>query len=298
MGFASFLRNLTTSEFSRWLVFSIISVSVWEFGSRLYNAPFLLPAPSRILEEFLKNPALVLANAFITTQEIVVGFVLGSLIALVAAIVLMALPKFIEDFIFRLVTTLNSIPFVALASLVVVWIGVNGIASKVAIAALYAFFALVYHAHKGMLSTDTMKEELLSCYNASFLQRIRFLKLPFSLPIIFVSLKGSAMAAVNGAIVGVFAASGRSACCNARSRGWVLWQGEKMVGGGVGTLELSYQGILLTLSKSSNCSVHPHPRPFLPLTAAPSSLGRFSRAAGEGSLGRLQKSRIYCPKQL
>jgi hypothetical protein len=125
MGFASFLRNLTTSEFSRWLVFSIISVSVWEFGSRLYNAPFLLPAPSRILEEFLKNPALVLANAFITTQEIVVGFVLGSLIALVAAIVLMALPKFIEDFIFRLVTTLNSIPFVALASLVVVWIGVQ-----------------------------------------------------------------------------------------------------------------------------------------------------------------------------
>ena len=202
MGSASFLRNLRSSELSKWLVFSIISLSVWEIGSRTYNAPFLLPAPSRILEEFLKSPSLVLSNAFITTQEIVVGFVLGSLIAMIAAIVLIALPKFIEDFIFRAVTTLNSIPFVALASLVVVWIGVNGIASKVAIAGLYAFFALVYHAHKGMLSTDTMKEELLSCYNASFSQRIRFLKLPFSLPIIFVSLKGSAMAAVNGAIVG------------------------------------------------------------------------------------------------
>ena len=103
MGSASFLRNLSSSELSKWLVFSIISVSVWEIGSRTYNAPFLLPAPSRILEEFLKSPSLVLSNAFITTQEIVVGFVLGSLIAMIAAIVLMALPKFIEDFIFRAV---------------------------------------------------------------------------------------------------------------------------------------------------------------------------------------------------
>ncbi|MCV4754942.1 hypothetical protein OFC37_36320, partial [Escherichia coli] len=77
------------------------------------------------------------------------------------------LPRWLEDFIFRLVSTLNSIPFVALASLVVVWLGVNGIGSKVAIAALYTFFALVYFVHKGLVSTDTAKEELLTSYNVS-----------------------------------------------------------------------------------------------------------------------------------
>lgn len=194
--------GLLSSEWSRWLLFAVVSISLWEIGARFYGAPFLLPTPSRILEEFLKTPALVLANAWITTQEILVGFVLGSLIALAAATVLIVLPRLLEDFIFRAVTTLNSIPFVALASLVVVWLGVNGIGSKVAIAALYAFFALVYHAHKAMTSTDASKEELLTSYSSNFSQRVRFLKFPSSLPIIFTSLKGAAMAAVNGAIVG------------------------------------------------------------------------------------------------
>lgn len=195
-------RSLSQSEGVRWLVFAVVALGLWELGARLYNTPFLLPTPSRILEEFLKTPALVLGNAWITSQEIVLGFILGAIIAHLAALLLIVLPGWLEDFIFRAVTTLNSIPFVALASLVVVWIGVNGIGSKVAIAALYAFFALVYFVHKGMVSTDTTKEELLTSYNANFLQRVRFLKLPFALPIIFTSLKGAAMAAVNGAIVG------------------------------------------------------------------------------------------------
>jgi len=195
-------RSLAQSEGVRWLVFAVVALGLWEVGARLYNTPFLLPTPSRIFEEFAKAPNLVLANAWVTTQEIVLGFVLGAVIAHVTALLLLVLPKWLEDFIFRAVTTLNSIPFVALASLVVVWLGVNGIGSKVAIAALYAFFALVYFVHKGMVSTDASKEELLTSYSANFLQRVSFLKLPFALPIIFTSLKGAAMAAVNGAIVG------------------------------------------------------------------------------------------------
>jgi ABC-type nitrate/sulfonate/bicarbonate transport system permease component len=81
-----------SSEPMRLLIFAVVSISLWEVGSRLYNAPFVLPALSRILEEFLKNPWLVLANAWITAQEIVIGFVLGSLIALIAATVLLVLP--------------------------------------------------------------------------------------------------------------------------------------------------------------------------------------------------------------
>lgn len=195
-------RSFAQGEAGRWLVFALVSLGLWEIGARIYNTPFLLPTPSRIFSEFVKTPLLVLSNAWITTQEIVGGFLLGSLIAFAAALLLIVLPKWLEDFIFRAVSTLNSIPFVALASLVVVWLGVNGIGSKVAIAALYTFFALVYFIHKAMISTDTTKEEMLTSYNASFAQRVRFLKLPFALPIIFVSLKGGAMAAVNGAIVG------------------------------------------------------------------------------------------------
>ena len=194
--------SLADNEVTRWLLFGIVFMAVWEVAAIAYDAPFLLPGPSRIFGEFARAPQLVLANAWITTQEIVLGFLLGSLLAMLAALVLLVVPRWLEDFIFRAVITLNSIPFVALASLVVVWLGANTISSKVAIAGLYAFFALVYFAHKEMLSTDPLKEELLTSYNASFGQRVRFLKLPSALPVIFTSLKGAAMAAVNGAIVG------------------------------------------------------------------------------------------------
>ncbi len=202
MNSASATRPFGDSEALRWVGFAAIVLVLWEAAARLYDAPFLLPWPSRVLEEFLRAPAHTLLHAWITTQEIVIGFVLGSLIAMAAALLLLVVPKWLEDFIFRAVVTLNSIPFVALASLVVVWVGVNGIASKVVIAGLYAFFALVYFAHKEMVSTDPLKEELMTSYNASFGQRVRYLKLPSALPVLFTSLKGGAMAAVNGAIVG------------------------------------------------------------------------------------------------
>jgi ABC-type nitrate/sulfonate/bicarbonate transport system, permease component len=194
--------SLADNEVTRWLLFGIVFMAAWEMAATAYDAPFLLPGPSRIFSEFVRSPQLILVNAWITTQEIVLGFLIGSVLAMLAALLLLVVPRWLEDFIFRAVITLNSIPFVALASLVVVWLGANTIASKVAIAGLYAFFALVYFAHKEMLSTDPLKEELLTSYNASFGQRVRLLKLPSALPVIFTSLKGAAMAAVNGAIVG------------------------------------------------------------------------------------------------
>lgn len=191
-----------SSEILRWLIFIAVMMGGWEIGARLYGSPFLLPAPSSIFTELGKAPGVFWSNFLVTTQEIVVGFVLGSATALLAATALLGVPAWLEDFIFKAVSTLNSIPFVALASLVVVWIGVNGIGSKVAIAGLYAFFALVYHSHQSMKGTERMKEELLISYGANFGQRLWLLKFPASLPVVMVSLKGAAMAAVNGAIVG------------------------------------------------------------------------------------------------
>jgi len=90
---------------------------------------------------------------------------------------------------------------VALASLAVVWFGL-GITSKVLIAAMYAMFAVLYTTHKEFVSVEPIREHLMDIYNATWWQRIALLKIPSALPIIFVSLKGGAMAAVNGAVVG------------------------------------------------------------------------------------------------
>jgi len=194
-------RRTPFADLGSWTIFAAFVVVVWEIVSRLYRQPYLLPAPSQILGALGGDAPLVLYYARVTTQETVLGFVAGASLALVGAMLFVWLPRAIENFLYRLVITLNSTPFVALASLVVVWFGL-GITSKVVIAGLYTFFAVLYHTHKEFISVDPMREYLMDVYNASWLQRMLLLKLPSALPIIFTSLKGGVMAAVNGAIVG------------------------------------------------------------------------------------------------
>jgi ABC-type nitrate/sulfonate/bicarbonate transport system permease component len=189
------------ADLGSWTAFGALALTVWEIASRLYAAPYLLPAPSAIIRALAEDYGLVLYYAGVTTQEVVFGFLFGSGIALLAAMLFVWLPRLLEDFLYRIVVTLNSTPFVALASLIVVWFGLE-IRSKVIVAGLYTFFAVLYHTHKEFISVDLMREHLMDVYNASWLQRMFLLKLPSALPIIFTSLKGGVMAAVNGAIVG------------------------------------------------------------------------------------------------
>lgn len=195
------LRRLPVAELASWTVFATVLIVVWEIGSRLYAQPYLLPAPSQIAGALLEDSSVVLFYAGVTMQETVLGFVLGAGAALLGAALFIWLPRTVENFLYRIVVTLNSTPFVALASLVVVWFGL-GITSKVIIAGLYTFFAVLYTTHKEFISIDPMREHLMEIYNASWLQRMLLLRLPSALPIIFTSLKGGVMAAVNGAIVG------------------------------------------------------------------------------------------------
>lgn len=188
-------------EVSRWLLFAVLFLGAWETAARLYDQPYLLPAPSAVVREFAENRLLVWQYTTVTFQEVSLGFLYGSALAIGVAALFLWLPPWLEDLLYRLVVTINSTPFVALASLAVVWFGI-GIRSKVIIASLYAFFAVMYHAHRAFLSVERTREQLLDLYNATWLQRMLLLKIPSALPILFTSLKGGVMAAVNGAIVG------------------------------------------------------------------------------------------------
>jgi NitT/TauT family transport system permease protein len=194
-------RPSRTGALRSWTIFALVMLLAWEIGARLYAQPYLVPAPSRMAVELGEQWRLVLDYALITLHEVVVGFALGAVAALLLAMLFLWLPRALEDFLYRLVVTLNSTPFVALASLAVVWFGL-GVTSKILIAAMYTMFAVLYTTHKEFVSVEPIREHLMDIYNATWWQRMVLLKIPSALPIIFVSLKGGVMAAVNGAVVG------------------------------------------------------------------------------------------------
>lgn len=184
-----------------WVVFGVISIALWAVIARAYGQTYLLPDPWQVLTQAGRQPGLLLHYTLITAAEIGLGFLAGSAAALLVSVTLLILPRWLRDYIQRLVVTLNSVPFVAMAGLVVIWFPAPMEAQTMA-AALFCFFAVVYHTHQAFGASPPLYEDLMSSYSASFMQRLLYLKLPASLPVLMTSLKGGAMAAVNGAIVG------------------------------------------------------------------------------------------------
>ncbi|MFN3335706.1 MAG: ABC transporter permease, partial [Caldilinea sp.] len=97
----------------------------------------------------------------------------------------------------------QSIPIVAIAPLIVIWMG-SGLTSKVAVTALITFFPTLVATIVGIRSVDPDLHDLMCSLRATRSQLFWKLELPASLPVIFGGLKLSVTLAVVGAVVGEF----------------------------------------------------------------------------------------------
>ncbi len=165
--------------------------------------PFVLPPPSDVWAT-ASNPEYALGSHFRTTaSEAISGLLIGSLLAFLVAVVFVHVPP-LEDALYPWVIVFQTIPLVAIAPLLVIWFG-NGMAPRIAMAAIFAFFPVLVNALRGLRHADRAALELLHAYAATPWQIFWLLRLPGSLPFLFTGLKIGATLAVIGAIVGEFA---------------------------------------------------------------------------------------------
>jgi len=142
---------------------------------------------------------------FETGMETLLGFLLGSAIALIVGA---AVAEFrtLERFIYPYVVALQSMPKVALAPLLIVWCGF-GLLSKVVLVALICFFPMFVNVVAGLHSSRAELIDLYTAFSASRWQVFLDVKLPSALPSIFAGLQISLVLALLGAVVGEFVAS-------------------------------------------------------------------------------------------
>jgi NitT/TauT family transport system permease protein len=138
----------------------------------------------------------------ITTVEILLGFFVGSAIGLAIGVVVSQMPR-LEQLLEPYVAALQSLPKVAVAPIIVVWMGF-GIGSKVAIISLLTFFPVLVTAIAGFKAVEPDRIDLLRSLSATPWQIFRKAKFPSALPYIFAGLNMAAAFAVVGAIVGEF----------------------------------------------------------------------------------------------
>ncbi|MGH3098275.1 MAG: ABC transporter permease [Streptosporangiales bacterium] len=178
-------------------------VIIWEIltaGLGLY--PVIMRSPQQIWAVFAADPLLLLTNAWTTCYEILIGFAIAAVLGVALAIVIVS-SKLLQMTIYPLLLVLQIVPKVALAPLLIVFLGF-GILPKIVIAVLLAFFPILVNTAVGLRSADREIIELVRVLNGSRWQEFFRVRLPNALPFAFGGLKIGMTLAVIGAIIGEF----------------------------------------------------------------------------------------------
>ncbi len=184
------------------LLFVAVGVC-WEIAVWIFDVPrFLLPAPSVILVEMWEKRILLLENLTATMIAAVLGFLLGTAIAILLAIAFLY-SRTAERALFPWAITLKTIPILAIAPLLTIWLGF-GLGPKIAIAALICFFPTLVNTVRGLRTVDRNALEFLDVIGASKAETFWHARIFAAMPYTFAAAKIGVSTAVIGAIVAEF----------------------------------------------------------------------------------------------
>jgi NitT/TauT family transport system permease protein len=192
-------------SFSRWLgLFSIIfGILAWGLLVRLSGLPrFILPSPMDVWMRLLKSLAdgSLLYHTSVTMLEITLGLLVGVTLATLLGYML-AKSRSLEKILSPYLVASQAIPVVAIAPLLVIWLG-HGIISKVVICALIVFFPVLVNTVVGVRAVPPALYDMMNSLRASRWQVMSKLEVPASLPVLLGGLRIGATLSVIGAIVG------------------------------------------------------------------------------------------------
>jgi ABC-type nitrate/sulfonate/bicarbonate transport system permease component len=187
------------------LLILAVALTLWEVAVKSFDIPpWLLPAPTDIVDRFFKTTTLWYHTGF-TVLEALAGFLISAIlgVSLSAGIVH---SRFLERGVFPYVIVSNAIPIIAIIPLLTIWFGF-GIAPKIMICAIISFFPIVTNTTRGLKSADRRIIEFMRSINATRSEILFKVQLPSALPFIFASFKIAASLALVGAVVGEFYSS-------------------------------------------------------------------------------------------
>jgi NitT/TauT family transport system permease protein len=189
------------------LVLIVLLFVAWELCVRALNVPaYILPAPSAIARAFDERALLLFSSSLVTLKITLGAFLLASVSGIALALAF-STSRIVSDAVFPVAIALQVTPIVAIAPLIVVWVGFDRPQlAMLILAAIVAFFPVLANTTLGLRSTDPGLRALFTLYGASATQRFMRLQLPSALPFVLSGLKISGGLALVGAVVAEFVA--------------------------------------------------------------------------------------------
>jgi NitT/TauT family transport system permease protein len=150
----------------------------------------------------------ILPGHFLATLWAILGGFALSVIVGIPLAIMISFSKLLRSIIYPLILMLQSVPKVAIAPLLLLWVG-YGLQSAIVVAATVAFFPIVISTAAGLASIDRELLELTRSLDSSHVKVFRKVRLPWAMPHIFSGFKVAITLAVIGAVVAEFIGADR-----------------------------------------------------------------------------------------
>lgn len=183
----------------------VIFIALWQIAANFkWIDPFLTSSPTRVIESFISlyEDGSLFKHIGITCYETILGFSLGTVLGALIAVILWWSP-FISKILDPYLVVLNALPKVALAPIIIFWIG-NGMPAIIVIALLISVITTIISVLSGFNEIDREKIMLMNTFRASKIQILRYLIFPYSIPIFISALKINVGLSWVGVIMGEF----------------------------------------------------------------------------------------------
>jgi len=173
---------------------------LWQILSATGVVPkFMLPSPVDVVIAFIGDFSLLMEHAATTLTEAFLGLIIGTALGFVIAVVMDHYPIAYKS-VYPLMVLTQTVPTVAIAPLLVLWLG-YGLLPKVTLIVLTTFFPIAIGLLDGFRSVDPDSLSLLKAMGASRLQCFMHIKLPSSLSHFFAGLRISVSYSVVAAVI-------------------------------------------------------------------------------------------------
>jgi ABC-type nitrate/sulfonate/bicarbonate transport system permease component len=180
------MRRLLASAWPPALALAVLTLA-WDLAANAANASLSLPGPWLVVRSTWADRSDLAPAIATTTEEAVLGIALAIVCAVVLALAI-DFSQRVRRSVYPLMIVSQTIPFIALAPLVVIWFGF-GETPKIALVALFTFFAIAVSTIRGLDSAEPDTMSLLRTMGASRLQILWHVRMPSALPQFFTGLK-------------------------------------------------------------------------------------------------------------
>jgi NitT/TauT family transport system permease protein len=194
------------------VIVAVIVLGAWEWAVAHWQVPaYVLPAPSAIARAFVDNFASLMA-ALAATLAVTMEAFLAAVILGIAVAIVFSQSRLLERTLYPYAVILQVTPVVAIAPLILIWVGFERInLALVIISTIVAFFPILAGTTLGLKSADFHLVDLTRLYGASRAQILWRIRLPTALPYLLSGMKTAGGLALIGAVVAEFVAGSGTA---------------------------------------------------------------------------------------